>query len=193
VALFANRTEIERELSCLRAPSIFIVSAIYTVIFSVFFAILAILYYQYDIKCTLCYMPTHSIVVFVAVALVRHSNEKNFIILSDSMSSLKALSGFKVDLDVVYSILIDYTRLASNGSISGTVVRVTSFMLFTQTMVDFHTVKTCPGARQWSLTDYELVILALCTCTCLQAKIYQHVSFAVFHSLLITYFWNVPT
>jgi len=34
----------------------------------------------------------------------------------------------------------------------------------------------------------ELVILA-----CLQAKIYQHVSFAVFHSLLITYFWNVPT
>ena len=46
---------------------------------------------------------------------------------------------------------------------------------------------------QWSLTDYELVILALRTCTCLQAKIYQHVSFAVFHSLLITYFWNVPT
>jgi len=54
-------------------------------------------------------------------------------------------------------------------------------------------VKTCPGAVQWSLTDYELVILALRTCTCLQAKIYQHVSFAVFHSLLITYFWNVPT
>jgi len=45
----------------------------------------------------------------------------------------------------------------------------------------------------WSSTDYELVILALRTCTCLQAKIYQHVSFAVFHSLLITYFWNVPT
>jgi len=29
--------------------------------------------------------------------------------------------------------------------ISGTVVRVTSFMLFTQTLVEFHTVKTCPG------------------------------------------------
>ena len=41
---------------------------------------------------------------------------------------------------------------------------------------------------QLLLTDYELVILALR----LQAKIYQHVSFAVFHSLLITYFWNVP-
>jgi len=38
----------------------------------------------------------------------------------------------------------------------------------------------------------DLIILALCTCTCLQAKIYQRVSFAVFHSLLITYFWNVP-
>ena len=56
-------------------------------------------------------------------------------------------------------------------------------MLFTQTLVEFHTVKTYPGAMQWSLTDYELVILALRTCTCLQAKIYQHVSFAVFHSL----------
>jgi len=28
---------------------------------------------------------------------------------------------------------------------------------------EFHTVKTCPGAMQWSLTDYELVILALRT------------------------------
>jgi len=80
-----------------------------------------------------------------------------------------------------------------NGRISGTVVRGTSFMLFTQTLVEFHTVKTCPGARQWSLTDYELVILALRTCTCLHPKIYQHVSFAIFHSLLITYFWNVLT
>ena len=64
---------------------------------------------------------------------------------------------------------------------------------FLVTLVEFHTVKTCPGAMQSSLTDYELVILALRTCTCLQAKIYQHVSFAVFHSLLITYFWNVAT
>ena len=32
------------------------------------------------------------------------------------------------------------------------------------------TVKTCPGAMQWSLTDYELVILALRTCTCLQVR-----------------------
>ena len=43
--------------------------------------------------------------------------------------------------------------------ISGTIVRVTSFMLFTQTLVEFHTVKTCPGVMQWSLTDYELVIV----------------------------------
>jgi len=66
-------------------------------------------------------------------------------------------------------------------------------MLFTQTLVEFHTVKTCLGTMQLLLTDYELVILALRTYTCLQAKIYQCVSFALFHSLLITYFWNVPT
>ena len=53
--------------------------------------------------------------ISLTMALIRHSNEKNFIIFSDSMSSLKALSGFKVDLDLVYSILKDYTRLASNG------------------------------------------------------------------------------
>jgi len=40
---------------------------------------------------------------------------------------------------------------------------------------------------QLLLTDYELVILALRTHTCLQAKIYQCVSFALFHSQLITY------
>ena len=40
---------------------------------------------------------------------------------------------------------------------------------------------------QLLLTDYELVILALRAHTCLQAKIYQCVSFALFHSQLITY------
>jgi len=55
--------------------------------------------------------------------------------------------------------------------VPGTVVRVTSFMLFTQTLVEFHTVKTYPGAMQWSLSDYELVILALLTGTFLQVKI----------------------
>jgi len=53
--------------------------------------------------------------ISLALALIHCSNEKNFIIFSDSMSSLKALSGFKVDLDLVYSIMKDYTRLASNG------------------------------------------------------------------------------
>ena len=53
--------------------------------------------------------------ISLAMALIHCSNEKNFIIFSDSMSSLKALSGFKVDLDVVYSILKDFTRLAGNG------------------------------------------------------------------------------
>ena len=31
------------------------------------------------------------------------------------MSSLEALSGFRVELDLVYNIIIDYTRLTNNG------------------------------------------------------------------------------
>ena len=41
--------------------------------------------------------------------------EKNFVIFSDSISSLEALSGFKVELDLVYTITKDFTRLTNNG------------------------------------------------------------------------------
>ena len=38
---------------------------------------------------------------------------KNFIIFSDSMSSLEAISGFKLEIDIVQYITKDYTRLVS--------------------------------------------------------------------------------
>ena len=63
------------------------------------------------------------------------------------------------------TFLASHNSAWKNGRISETVARVTSFILFTQTLVEFHTVKTYPGAMQWSLTDYELVILALHSCT----------------------------
>ena len=53
--------------------------------------------------------------ISLAVALLQRRREKNFIIFSDSMSSLEALSGFRVELDLVYNIIKDYTRLTNNG------------------------------------------------------------------------------
>ena len=41
---------------------------------------------------------------------VRRSKEKNFIIFSDSMSSLEAISGFKLEIDIVQNIIKDYTN-----------------------------------------------------------------------------------
>jgi len=40
---------------------------------------------------------------------------KNFIIFSDSMSSLEAISGFKLQIDIVQNIIKDYPHLANSG------------------------------------------------------------------------------
>ena len=50
--------------------------------------------------------------ISLALAAIRHSKEKNFIICSDSMSSLEAISGFKLEIDIVQNIQKDYTHLA---------------------------------------------------------------------------------
>jgi len=47
----------------------------------------------------------------LAMKLIRKRKEKNFIILSDSMSSLQALNGFKLELDLIQKILKDYSHL----------------------------------------------------------------------------------
>jgi len=50
------------------------------------------------------------------LAVIRHSKDKNFIIFSDSMSSLEALSGFKLVIDIVQNIIKDYTQLGNSGT-----------------------------------------------------------------------------
>jgi len=45
----------------------------------------------------------------------RRSKEKNFVIFSDSMSSLQSINGLNLDSDLVQKFLKDYTILAKNG------------------------------------------------------------------------------
>jgi len=54
-------------------------------------------------------------VIMVAMRLIRKRKEKNFIIFSDSMSSLQALNGFKLELDLIQRILKDYSHLTATG------------------------------------------------------------------------------
>ena len=51
----------------------------------------------------------------LAIDVVRRSKEKNFVIFSDSMSSLQSINGFNLDSDLVQKFLKDYTVLAKNG------------------------------------------------------------------------------
>ena len=53
--------------------------------------------------------------LLLAIDVVRHSKEKNFVIFSDSLSSLQSIGGFNVDSDLVQKFLKDYTILAKNG------------------------------------------------------------------------------
>jgi len=50
--------------------------------------------------------------ISLALAVIRRRKEKNVIIFSDSMSSLEAISGFKLEIDIVQNIIKDYTHLA---------------------------------------------------------------------------------
>jgi len=50
--------------------------------------------------------------LLLAIDLVRRSKEKNFVIFSDSMSSLHSINGFNLDSDLVQKFLKDYTILA---------------------------------------------------------------------------------
>jgi len=50
--------------------------------------------------------------LLLAIDVVRCSKEKNFVIFSDSMSSLQSINGFNLDSDLVQKFLKDYTILA---------------------------------------------------------------------------------
>jgi len=51
----------------------------------------------------------------MAMDVIRLSKDKHFVIFSDSMSSPEALSGFKLEMDLVEKIIKDYTALTISG------------------------------------------------------------------------------
>ena len=55
--------------------------------------------------------------ISLALSIIHRSKEKNFIIFLDSISSLEAISGFKLEIDIVQNIIKDYTHLANSGKI----------------------------------------------------------------------------
>jgi len=46
-----------------------------------------------------------------------YSKDTKFIVFSDSMSSLEALCGFKIEVDLVLKIIKDYTSLMKAGRV----------------------------------------------------------------------------
>ena len=53
--------------------------------------------------------------IMLAMRLICKRKEKNFIIFSDSMSSLQALNVFKLELDLIQKVLKDYLYLTAIG------------------------------------------------------------------------------
>ena len=53
--------------------------------------------------------------LLLAIDVVRRSKEKNFVIFSDSMSSLQSINGFNLESDLVQNFLKDYTVLAKKS------------------------------------------------------------------------------
>jgi len=51
----------------------------------------------------------------LALGAIRNKRENNFLILTDSLSSLEAINSFKIENSLVLSFIRDYTKLASNG------------------------------------------------------------------------------
>ena len=51
----------------------------------------------------------------LAIDVARRSKKKNFVIFSDSMSSLQSINCFNLESDLVQKFLKDYTVLAKNG------------------------------------------------------------------------------
>ena len=53
--------------------------------------------------------------ISLALNIIRRCRDTDFIIFSGSMSSLQALSGFKLEIDLVQKILKDYSTLTNSG------------------------------------------------------------------------------
>jgi len=64
-------------------------------------------------KCLALSVQLYALVL--AINVVRHSREQNFIIFSDSKSSLEAISNFQIEVDLVQKFTKEYTLLSNNG------------------------------------------------------------------------------
>ena len=53
--------------------------------------------------------------ISLAMDFIRHSKNTRFIVVSDSKSSMEALIGFRIELDLVLKIIKDYTSLIKAG------------------------------------------------------------------------------
>ena len=53
--------------------------------------------------------------ITMALNIIYRKKENDFIIFSDSMSSLQAIKGFKLELNLVYQIIKDYSHLTESG------------------------------------------------------------------------------
>jgi len=51
----------------------------------------------------------------LAIEVVRRSREQNFIIFSDSKSSLEAINNFEIEVDLVQKFIKEYTLLSNSG------------------------------------------------------------------------------
>jgi len=51
----------------------------------------------------------------LAIEVVRRSREQNFIIFSDSKSSLEAINNFQIEVDLVQKFIKEYTLLSNSG------------------------------------------------------------------------------
>jgi len=56
-----------------------------------------------------------SYAIIMALNIIYCERENNFVIFSDSMSSLQAVKGFKLELNLVYQSIKDYSHLTESG------------------------------------------------------------------------------
>jgi len=57
--------------------------------------------------------------ITMALNIIYRKKENNFIIFSDCMSSLQAVKSFKLELDLIYQIIKDYSHLTESGKSAG--------------------------------------------------------------------------
>jgi len=51
----------------------------------------------------------------MALNIIYRRKENNFIVFSDSMSSLQAVKSFRLELDLVHQIIREYSHLTESG------------------------------------------------------------------------------